>query len=118
MPGITLPVPAHLLAAFGIRSHLSTGGSCSRAAQVTLPIWLATLLALSQSLSTSGALVTLDLPPALSSRVMNALKADPRTVDLRALAPHFFGLGARMLELFEEEEWVEVLSEVCVPSIA
>jgi GINS complex subunit 3 len=45
---------------------------------------------------------------------MNALKADPRTIDLRALAPHFFGLGTRMLELFEEEEWVEVLSEVCV----
>lgn len=56
--------------------------------------------------------MTLDLPEALSQRVMNALKADPRTVDLRAQAPHFYALAARMLELFEEEEMVEILTEV------
>jgi GINS complex subunit 3 len=65
----------------------------------------------SQSLNTSS-LVTLDPPSALSQRVLNALKADPRTVDLRALAPHFYNLGARILELFEEEEMIEVLSDV------
>lgn len=57
-------------------------------------------------------LVTLDMPDALSERVMNALKADPRTVDLRALAPHFYNLSERLLELFEEEEMVDVLSDV------
>ena len=56
--------------------------------------------------------MTLDFPPALSQRVVNALKADPATVDLRAQAPHFYALGARILELFEEEEMVEVLLEV------
>lgn len=44
---------------------------------------------------------------------MNALKADPRTVDLRALAPHFYSLSERLLELFEEEEMVDVLTDVC-----
>lgn len=43
---------------------------------------------------------------------MNALKADPRTIDLRALAPHFYNLSERILELFEEEEMVDVLSDV------
>lgn len=43
---------------------------------------------------------------------MNALKADPRTIDLRALAPHFYNLSERILELFEEEEMVDVLSNV------
>jgi len=57
-------------------------------------------------------MATIDLPTSLSSRVLNALKADPRTVDLRAQAPHFFSLGARMLELFEEEEMVDVLIDV------
>lgn len=57
-------------------------------------------------------MVTLDPPSALAPRVLNALKADPRTVDLRALAPHFYNLGARILELFEEEEMIEVLSNV------
>lgn len=60
-------------------------------------------------------LVTLDLPSALFERVMNALKADPRTVDLRSLAPHFYNLSERILELFEEEEMVDILSDVCAP---
>lgn len=68
------------------------------------------MLAVSQNLSTSS-LVTLDLPQCLSTRVINALKADPRTVDIRALAPHFYALGARMLELFEEDDLVDVLSD-------
>lgn len=42
---------------------------------------------------------------------MNALKADPKSVDLRAQAQHFYGLGMRLLELFEEEEVCDVLME-------
>ena len=68
------------------------------------------MLALSQNLSTSS-LVTADLPQCLSTRVVNALKADPRTVDIRALATHFYALGARMLDLFEEDELADVLSD-------
>ncbi|KAI9714362.1 MAG: DNA replication protein [Bogoriella megaspora] len=78
--------------------------------KVDLPLWLGEMLAVSQPSST-GALVTLDLPSALSQLVMNALKADPKTVDLRAQAPHFYALASRMLELFEEEEMVDVLTE-------
>jgi GINS complex subunit 3 len=62
--------------------------------------------------ATSNPLVTLDFPPPLQQRVINALKADPRTVDLRAQAPHFYSLGARMLEMFEDENVVDVLTDV------
>jgi GINS complex subunit 3 len=55
------------------------------------------------------------MPDALAERVMNALKADPRTVDLRALAPHFYMLSERILEIFEEEEMVDVLIDVSSP---
>lgn len=65
----------------------------------------------SQSMG-SAPMATIDMPAALSQRVMNALKADPKTVDLRSQAPHFYNLGARMLELFEEDEMVGVLSDV------
>lgn len=68
------------------------------------------MLAVSSS-STSKTLVTLGTPPSLTPRVLNALKADPKSVDLRALAQHFYALGARYLELFEEEEICEVLME-------
>lgn len=59
-------------------------------------------------------MATIDMPTALSPRVMNALKASPRTVDLRAQVPHFYSLGIRMLELFEEDEIVEVLTDVSI----
>lgn len=62
--------------------------------------------------SGNSSLATLDLPQALSQRVMNALKADPKTVDIRAQAQHFYNIGARMLELFEEEEMVDILTDV------
>jgi GINS complex subunit 3 len=78
--------------------------------RVDLPLWLAERLAVSQ-LTPSTSLITLDLPPSLSPRVMNALKADPKSVDLRALAQNFYGLAERILELFEEEEVCDVLLE-------
>lgn len=62
--------------------------------------------------TTTAPVATIDLPTALSPRVLNALKADARTVDLRGQAAHFFSLGARMLDLFEEDEMVDVLSSV------
>lgn len=49
---------------------------------------------------------------------MNALKADARTVDLRSLAPHFYSLGARILDIFEDDELVDVLSDVRSPPLA
>ncbi|KAJ5168202.1 DNA replication complex GINS protein psf3 [Penicillium canariense] len=78
--------------------------------RIDLPLWLGEMLSIGARLGTSR-LVTLDMPDALAERVMNALKADPRTVDLRALAPHFYTLSERILEIFEEEEMVDVLSD-------
>jgi GINS complex subunit 3 len=79
--------------------------------KLELPLWLAEMLAVSQTQAGTSTL-TLDLPHSLSPRVLNALKADPRILDLRSLAPHFYALGARMLELFEEDDVSEVLTDV------
>lgn len=79
--------------------------------KIELPLWLAEMLAVSQSQSGASTL-HLDLPKALSNRVQNALKADPKSLDLRQQAMHFYALGCRMLELFEEEELGEVLDDV------
>ncbi|KAL3426742.1 DNA replication complex GINS protein psf-3 [Phlyctema vagabunda] len=88
----------------------NAGHTLKSGTRVELPLWLSEMLAVS-SASASKSLVTLDLPPALAPRVMNALKADPKSVDLRALAQHFYGLGTRILELFEEEEICDVLMQ-------
>jgi GINS complex protein len=52
------------------------------------------------------------VPAALSQRVINALKADAKTVELRTQAQHFYNLGAKIMELFEGEEMVDVLTDV------
>lgn len=60
----------------------------------------------------SSQLVTLDFPQPLQQRVINALKADPKTVDLRAQAPHFYALGARIMELFDDRAVLDTLVNV------
>ncbi|PLB33318.1 DNA replication protein PSF3 [Aspergillus candidus] len=84
------------------------GENIKAGTQLDLPLWLGEMLSIGARLGTSR-LVTLDIPSALSERVLNAFKADPRTIDLRSLAPHFYSLSERVLELFEEEEMVDVL---------
>lgn len=93
--------------------YMLTSGQIKEGTKLEIPLWLAEMLAVSQT-STNSTNVTLDLPDSLSHKVLNALKADARTVELRALAPHFYALGTRILELFEDEELSDVLSEVHV----
>jgi GINS complex subunit 3 len=77
---------------------------------MALPLWLGGYLALQHF--GDAPTMNIDLPPSLGPRVLNALKANPRTVDVRALAAHFYELAARSLELIEEDEIVDVLLEV------
>ena len=59
--------------------------------------------------------MTLDLPECLGQRAMNALKANPKVVDLRQLVGgggYFYGVTGRVLELFEEDDVGNVVGEV------
>lgn len=58
-------------------------------------------------------ILTLDLPAALAPRVLHALRADAKSVDLRLLAQGgFYGLVGRVGELFEVEDVADVVGEV------
>ena len=71
------------------------------------------ILAVSNSQNPSlSPMVTLDYPAALQARVINALKADPKSVDLRAQAPHFYALGAKIMDLFDDDHVTGVLLDV------
>ncbi|CAJ2510595.1 Uu.00g062200.m01.CDS01 [Anthostomella pinea] len=90
---------------------------------VGLPLWLAELLALANRAPSSSdedakSFVSLNLPPALSNEVMSALKADPRAVPLRDQSHNFYGLGTRMLDLFEEAEICAILRKTFVTRAA
>ena len=80
--------------------------------KIELPLWLASMLAISQSRSGDTTL-HMDPPKALNQRVQNALKASPKSLDLRAQAQHFYALGCRMLEIFDDEDLAYVLDDVC-----
>ncbi|KAK5013756.1 DNA replication protein, partial [Cryomyces antarcticus] len=86
----------------------NVGEDMKQGTQVELPLWLGEVMAVS---AVGTQLIELDLPDALSTRIMNVLQADAKTVDIRALAPHFYTLAARILELFDEKGMVEILDE-------
>lgn len=96
----------------GFLDPSSTSATISAGTTLQLPLWLAEILAVSQRMGTSNNVVSLDIPQALSPRVLNALKADPRTVELRQLATHFYALGERVLALWDEPQLEEVLIQV------
>lgn len=91
---------------------LNAGSKITPGTKLELPLWLAEMLAVSRPGQGAESLATLDMPTALGPRVMNALRADPKSVDIRAQAQFFYGMGERMLELFDEEEVADVLSDV------
>lgn len=72
------------------------------------------MLALAASSATSSAPLTLNLPPCLSEQIIAALRADPRAVALRDQNVHLYGVGARMLDLFDERELGAVLRKTFV----
>ncbi|GAO19515.1 uncharacterized protein UV8b_05375 [Ustilaginoidea virens] len=94
--------------------HLDNSPALRAGTQLSLPLWLAELLALVSAGEGTRAPLTLNLPPCLSDRVLNALKADPRAVALRDQSAHFYGLAVRMLDLFEEKELGAVLRRTFV----
>ena len=57
-------------------------------------------------------MLTIEFPSSMSSRVLNALRADPLSVDLRALSSHFYSLAIRCFDLFDDDEVVGVMLDV------
>ncbi|KAL2891968.1 DNA replication complex GINS protein PSF3 [Ceratocystis lukuohia] len=69
--------------------------------QLSLPLWLAQMLA-SSTMASGESAVTMTLPEALSHEVVQALKADPRAVAVRERTANFYNLTDRMLDLFDD----------------
>lgn len=94
--------------------HLDNSPGLKPGTQLLLPLWLAEMLALAATGDDAKAPLTLNLPPCLSDQVQSALKADPRAVALRDQSAHFYGVGVRMLDLFDERELGAVLRRTFV----
>jgi GINS complex subunit 3 len=91
---------------------LNNGSAVEHGTRLDFPVWLAEICVLSRPAPGSSAFGTIDTPSVLEDRVLNALRADPKSVDVRAQAQWYYDLARRYLELFEDEAMVEVLTEV------
>lgn len=91
---------------------------------VSLPLWLAEMLALASTSAGSStddeakSFVNLSIPDALSNECIQALKADPRAVQLRQRSMNFYNLATRVMELFEERELDAVMRKTFVTRAA
>ncbi|EGO53879.1 DNA replication complex GINS protein psf-3 [Neurospora tetrasperma FGSC 2508] len=102
------------------------GHTLKSGSRVALPIWLAEMLAIANTgtidmddpSQSSKSFITFDLPPALGNDVVQALKADPRSVPLRDQSAHFYALATHMMELSEEPELSAVLRKTFVSRAA
>lgn len=95
-------------------SALNAGSTVEVGTKLDLPLWLAEMLAMSKPAGPSSSLASMDVPSALGPKVMAALAAGPKSVDIRAQAQWFYGMGERILNLFDDEELADVLSKVCM----
>ncbi|KFZ07808.1 hypothetical protein V501_06211 [Pseudogymnoascus sp. VKM F-4519 (FW-2642)] len=105
-------IPCHFTLAVPGLGHLDASSTpmLKASTPLSLPLWLAETVALN-SPTPPKPVLSLDLPEALSPTVIAALKAAPTAVDLRAQAPYFFALAARLLALFDDEPMLAVLQE-------
>ncbi len=93
---------------------LNNGSAVEHGTKVEVPLWMAELLAVSKPTPSMSNFGTMDTPTALGPRVLNALKADPKSVDLRAQAQWYYGVSQRILDLFGDEDMVEVMTDASI----
>ncbi|VVT55076.1 uncharacterized protein SAPINGB_P004415 [Magnusiomyces paraingens] len=88
------------------------GTEMKKDATVDLPVWLLRILAQTPIAPDSTTPFVTPLPTKeFAARVLNALKSDPSSVDLRLLSPVFFRLAEQWLTLMDAPELASVLIE-------
>lgn len=96
-----------------LSATLNNGNAIEPGTQIHLPIWLGQFLHVSEPGGVgTGSIASVDMPNALGKRVINAMSADPKSVDVRAQAQYFYGLAEKMLETQVNDELSDCLIDV------
>lgn len=78
--------------------------------KIELPLWLAEILAICELLSESQtSFIDLAEPDLFSSKVTNALKTGPASVDLHKLLSHYYTLAEKWCSIFSEPALIETI---------
>lgn len=85
------------------------GKPIEKGTKVDLPMWLAKVLA-TVPVGSSGELFVEFLEPDFASpKVINAIKADPLSVDLHSIISNFYKLGENWATMFSDVQFAETL---------
>ncbi|CCD25914.2 DNA replication protein PSF3 NDAI_0G01380 [Naumovozyma dairenensis CBS 421] len=93
------------------------GKPISKNAKLDLPIWLARILAIVGGDANPDTMedeeplpfVELLTPDMFSPKVINAIKADPASLDLHAINSYFYSLATKWITLFNDKQLAEVV---------
>lgn len=86
------------------------GKPLAKGTKLELPAWLAVVLATSELfLESDASFLNLEEPDFISSKVLNAIKADPRSVDLHSIMSNYYTLI---------EKWAGIYSDAALAEIA
>ncbi|KAM9932448.1 hypothetical protein OXX80_007918 [Metschnikowia pulcherrima] len=86
------------------------GKSIEKDTKLDLPLWLAAVLAVCTiSDDTDDSFVDLLEPDFISPKVLNAIKADPKSVDLHSIMSNFYRLSEKWAAMYNEESLIETV---------
>lgn len=94
------------------------GRPIQKNARLNLPLWLARILAIvggsedEEDPEEAVPFVELLPPEIFSTKVINAIKADPVTIDLHSISSHFLTLSLKWISLFGEEDLASICSSM------
>ncbi|SCW03819.1 LAFE_0G18910g1_1 [Lachancea fermentati] len=93
----------------------NVGNPIQKNAKIELPLWLARVLAIigaNADEDSEDALPFLELmtPDMLSTRVMNAIKSNPVSLDVHSINSHFYALATKWATLFNDALLVKILN--------
>ncbi|CAK7898113.1 DNA replication complex GINS protein Psf3p [[Candida] anglica] len=79
--------------------------------KVELPLWLAEVLAVCElSEASQTSFIDLANPDFISQKVLNAIKANPLTVDLHSILTNYYKLSEKWAAMFNDAELAQVIS--------
>lgn len=89
------------------------GKSIKKDTKIELPLWLAEVLAICLILDDSDqSFIELAEPDYINSKVINAIKSDPITVDLHTVLPNFYKLVEKWAAMFSEAELISIVMQM------
>lgn len=86
------------------------GKPIDQGTKIELPLWLAEILAICELLlDCQTSFIDLSEPEFISSKVANAVKTGPTSIDLHKFLAHYYTLAEKWCTIFTEPELVETI---------